>query len=87
MATSQWNTTIESGLCRRFMNLLGTPNWISGVALLGNTAAVNRMVYGWYPHPDILGTKCIVLFGHNPRRHSWTAVYKMIRVAQARARS
>ena len=38
---------------RRFMNLLGAPNWISGVALCaGNTAAINRMVYGWFPFPD-----------------------------------
>jgi tripartite-type tricarboxylate transporter receptor subunit TctC len=28
-------------------------NWLSGVALCaGNTAAINRMVYGWYPYPD-----------------------------------
>ena len=50
VATSNWNTTVDSGLSRRFMNLLGSPNWISGVAYcMGNTAAVNRMVYGWYP--------------------------------------
>ena len=84
VASSHWNTTVDSGLCRRFMNLVGSPNFISGVAYcMGNTAAVNRMVYGWYPQPDILGSKCIVLFGHNPRRHSWTAEYKMIRIAQA----
>ena len=36
----------DSGLGRRFMNHLGSPNWISGVAYcMGNTAAVNRMVY------------------------------------------
>ena len=53
VATSQWNTQTENGAGRRFMNLLGTPNWISGVALCaGNTAAVNRMVYGWFPYPD-----------------------------------
>lgn len=84
VATSHWNTTVDNGLCRRFMNLLGTPNFVSGVAYcMGNTAAVNRIVYGWYPAPDILNSKCIVLVGHNPRRHSWTAEYKMIRVAQS----
>ena len=84
VATSNWNTTVDSGLSRRFMNLLGSPNWISGVAYcMGNTAAVNRMVYGWYPRGDVLHSKCIVLFGHNPRRHSWTAEFKAIRVAQA----
>lgn len=75
----------DSGLCRRFMNHLGSPNWISGVAYcMGNTAAVNRMVYGWYPRTDILNSNCIVLFGHDPRRHSWTMEYKSIRMAQAR---
>ena len=84
VATSNWNTTVDSGMSRRFMNLLGSPNWISGVAYcMGNTAAVNRMVYGWYPRGDVLHSKCIVLFGHNPRRHSWTAEFKAIRVAQA----
>jgi anaerobic selenocysteine-containing dehydrogenase len=53
------------------MNLLGSPNWISGVALCsGNTAAINSMVYGWYPYPDYAQTNCIVLFGHNPKQHS-----------------
>ena len=38
----------DSGLSRRFMNHLGSPNWISGVAYcMGNTAAVNRIAYGW----------------------------------------
>jgi anaerobic selenocysteine-containing dehydrogenase len=83
VSTSQWNTSTDSGSGRRFMNLLGSPNWISGVALCaGNTAAVNRMVYGWFPFPDIPNTRCIVLFGHNPRRHSWTPVYNAIRRAQ-----
>jgi len=75
----------DSGLSRRFMNHLGSPNWISGVAYcMGNTAAVNRIAYGWYPRTDILNSKCIVLFGHDPRRHSWTMEYKSIRMAQAR---
>ena len=59
----------DNGAPRRFMNLLGSPNWISGVALCaGNTAAINRMVYGWFPFPDFFQTKCIVLFGHNPKK-------------------
>ncbi len=85
VATSQWNTSTESGAGRRFMNLLGAPNWISGVALCaGNTAAINRMVYGWFPQPDYSATNCIVLFGHNPKRHSWTPIYNNIRRAQSR---
>jgi len=84
VATSNWNTTVDNGMSRRFMNLLGSTNFISGVAYcMGNTAAVSRMVYGWYPRADILNSKCIVLFGHNPRRHSWTAEFKMVRVAQS----
>ena len=75
----------DGGLARRFMNHIGSPNWISGVAYcMGNTAAVNRLVYGWYPRDDILNSNCIVLFGHDPRRHSWTMEYKSIRMRQAK---
>ena len=85
VSTSQWNTQTDNGAARRFMNLLGSPNWISGVALCsGNTAAINRMVYGWYPYPDYAQTNCIVLFGHNPKQHSWTPIYNAIRRAQER---
>jgi anaerobic selenocysteine-containing dehydrogenase len=85
VATSEWNTSVDNGSTRRFMNLLGSPNWVSGVALCaGNTAAINRMVYGWFPNPDYKNTECIVLFGHNPKKHSWTPVYNKIRAAQAR---
>ena len=87
VSTSGWNTQTTHSLDRRFMNLLGSPNWISGVALCaGNTAAVNRLTYGWFPQPDLGATSCIVLFGHNPRKHSWTPIYNAIRAARARAR-
>lgn len=85
VSTSQWNTATDHGLGRRIMNHVGSPNWISGVALCaGNTAAVNRYTLGWHPMGDFTNTKCIVLMGHNPRRHSWTPMYNFIRSAQAR---
>ena len=84
IAGSNANIGLDNGLTRRFMNLVGTPNFISGIAYcMGNTAAVSRMVYGWYPRGDLMNTRCIVLFGHDPRRHSWTIEYKTIRTAQA----
>lgn len=85
VSTSQWNTSTDYGMGRRVMNLVGSPNWISGVALCaGNTAAINRMTYGWFPMPDYSNTECIVLFGHNPKRHSWTPIYNNIQRAKAR---
>lgn len=85
VSTSQWNTATDQGLGRRLMNHVGSPNWISGVALCaGNTAAVNRFTYGWFPMGDFNNARCIVLMGHNPRRHSWTPLYSYIRAAQAR---
>jgi anaerobic selenocysteine-containing dehydrogenase len=85
VSTSQWNTATDHGLGRRIMNHVGTPNWISGVALCaGNTAAINRFTYGWFPMGDFNNTNCIVLMGHNPRRHSWTPIYNYIRSAQER---
>ena len=84
VSSSQWNTATDHGLDRRVMNHIGSPNWTSGVALCaGNTAAINRYTYGWYPSADIANSKCMVLFGHNPRRHSWTAMYNLIKKAQA----
>ena len=84
VSSSQWNTATDHGLDRRVMNHIGSPNWTSGVALCaGNTAAINRYTYGWYPSADIANSKCVVLFGHNPRRHSWTAMYNLIKKAQA----
>lgn len=75
----------DSGMTRRFMNLVGSPNYISGVAVcMGNTSAVNRLTYGWFPMPDYSATNCIVLFGHDPKPHSWTPIYNDIRRAQER---
>ncbi|MCP4756203.1 MAG: molybdopterin-dependent oxidoreductase [Proteobacteria bacterium] len=85
VANSPANTSVDSGSMRRFMNLLGSPNWISGVALcLGNTAAVNRITYGWFPSPDYENTGCMVLMGHNPSGHSWVSEYIRIKRAQQR---
>ena len=48
VSESPWNIQTDNGMTRRFMNLVGSPNWLSGVSLCaGNTAAINRMVYGW----------------------------------------
>ena len=33
VSTSGWNTQVTYGADRRFMNLLGSPNWTSGVSL------------------------------------------------------
>ena len=83
VSTSGWNTQTTNGTDRRFMNLLGSPNWISGVALCaGNTAAINKMVYGWMPFGDFLNTKCVLLLGHNPRKHSWSPIFHMFNDAR-----
>ena len=50
----------------------------------GNTAAVNKLTYGWFPMGDFSNTQCIVLFGHNPKKHSWTPIYNQIEAARAR---
>ena len=85
VSTSQWNTCTDHGLGRRLMNHVGSPNWISGVAMCaGNTAAVNRLTYGWFPLADFSNTNCIVLFGHNPKRDSWVPVHNQILRARAR---
>lgn len=85
VTSGPWNCSTESGMTRRFMNLLGTPNYISPVALcLGNTAAVNRLTYGWLPLPDFENTRCIVLMGHNTNSQSWVWENIRLRLAEQR---
>ena len=64
-------------MTRRFLNLLGSPNYVSGTYLcLGNTSGVSRVTYGWHNFPDYWnGTKCIVMWGHDPQPNKWTAEY------------
>jgi anaerobic selenocysteine-containing dehydrogenase len=84
-STSEYNSQVGSGACRRFMNLLGSPNYISGVSLcMGNTAAVNSMTYGGYPFPDYENTRCVVYFGHNPKPNVWAGEYQRLKAAMAR---
>lgn len=85
VTSGPWNCSNECGMTRRFMNLLGTPNYISPVALcLGNTAAVNRFTYGWMPLPDFENTQCIVVMGHNTHTQSWVWEYIRQRLAEQR---
>ncbi|MBW2062926.1 MAG: molybdopterin-dependent oxidoreductase [Deltaproteobacteria bacterium] len=75
----------DNGTCRRFMNLLGSPNWISGISLcMGNTAVINRMTYGWYPSSDYENTNCVVYFGHNPKPNVWAMENDRLIAAQKR---
>lgn len=85
VTSGPWNCSTESGMTRRFMNILGTPNYLSPVALcLGNTAAVNRFTYGWMPMPDFENTNCIVLMGHNTNSQNWVWEYVRLRLAEQR---
>ncbi|WP_445776123.1 molybdopterin-containing oxidoreductase family protein [Shewanella sp.] len=85
VTSGPWNSSTESGMTRRFMNLLGTPNYLSPVALcLGNTAAVNRLTYGWMPLPDFENTQCVVVMGHNTNSQSWVWEYIRLKLAEKR---
>lgn len=85
VSSGPWNCSTESGMTRRFMNLLGSPNYLSPVALcLGNTAAVNRLTYGWMPLPDFENTSCVVLMGHNTNTQSWVWEYIRLKLAEKR---
>lgn len=85
VTSGPWNCSTESGMTRRFMNLLGSPNYLSPVALcMGNTAAVNRLTYGWMPLPDFENTKCIVVMGHNTNTQSWVWEYIRLKLAEKR---
>ena len=69
-------------MSRRFMNLLGSPNWTSPLLMcMGNTAAVNRTTYGWYQVADYEGTRCVVLWGHDPQPTKWVGEYMALKAA------
>lgn len=69
-------------MSRRFMNLLGSPNWTSPLLLcMGNTAAVNRTTYGRHQVAAYEGTRCVVLWGHDPQPTKWVGEYMSLRAA------
>lgn len=73
------------GITRRLMNHLGSPNYISGLALcMGNTAQVHRAVYGWFTSPDWTKTDCIMYFGQNRGPELWPGEYLSLRAALER---
>lgn len=63
-------------MSRRFMNLLGSPNWTSpNLICNGNTSCVNKVTYGWHQLADYVDTRCVVLWGHDPQPKKWVGEY------------
>ncbi len=85
VSTLAVNAGVDQGTIRRFMNLLGSPNWISGLSMcMGNTAQVHRATVGWYLVSDYEKAKCIVYIGHNPNKLNWVAEYNLLLDAKKR---
>jgi anaerobic selenocysteine-containing dehydrogenase len=79
------NAGADQGMIRRFMNLLGTPNYITGLAMcLGNTAQIHRTVFGNHIGNMYEKANCIVLVGHNPHRDNWPGEYARLKQALGR---
>lgn len=73
------------GITRRFMNHLGSPNYIAPVLLcMGNTAQVHRATYGWYTAHDWENTDLIVYFGQNRGPELWPSEFSQLKAALAR---
>lgn len=52
---------------RRFFNLYGSPNVSHIAPICGlNSFVVETAIYGWMAESDLLGSKAIVVWGHNP---------------------
>lgn len=70
------NAGLDQGMLRRFMNVLGTPNYITPLSMcMGNTAQVHRTTFGTHVKSYIPVAKCIVLLGHSPNRNNWVGEY------------
>ena len=64
------------GITRRFMNHLGSPNYITALDLcMGNTAQVHRATYGWFTSANWETADCIVYFGQNRGTELWPREY------------
>ena len=73
------------GITRRFMNHLGTPNYITALDLcMGNTAQVHRATYGWFTSANWADADCIVYFGQNRGPELWPREYLNLKAALTR---
>ena len=73
------------GITRRFMNHLGSPNYITALDLcMGNTAQVHRATYGWFTSANWAAADCIVYFGQNRGPELWPREYLNLKAALAR---
>ncbi len=85
VSTLPVNAGVDQGMVRRLMNLLGSPNWMSGLSMcMGNTAQVHRTTLGWFPMGDYTHAKCIVYIGHNPHEQNWVMEYYQLLQAKER---
>ncbi|MEY4126791.1 MAG: hypothetical protein RL737_980 [Bacteroidota bacterium] len=83
-STYGWSSNAGAA-SRRFMNLLGSPNWTwTGYVCLANSTVPSKATYGFWQFPDFENTKCIVLLGHAPGPQRWTAEYLWIKGALER---
>ena len=79
------NCTGDQGMIRRFMNVLGSPNFISGVHMCaGNTFQVHRVTFGTTVGEDFETANCILLVGHNPHKGNWAGQAAQIDAALQR---
>lgn len=73
------------GLTRRFMNHLGSPNYITALELcMGNTFQVHRAIYGGATVSDWAHADCVVYFGQDRDMERWPAEYLNLKAAKER---
>ena len=79
------NTGRDQGMVRRFMNLLGSPNFITGLHMcVGNTIQVHRVTYGTNSTSVFENANCILYVGHNPHKDNWVGEADKLAAAQRR---
>ncbi|MBQ9041796.1 MAG: molybdopterin-dependent oxidoreductase [Eggerthellaceae bacterium] len=73
------------GVTRRFLNHLGSPNYITPLLLcMGNTAQVHRAVYGWFTGPNWDAADLVVYFGQDRGPERWPVEFHKLNAALAR---
>lgn len=85
VSQTEINQQSEYGTLRRFMNLLGSPNWTAAMYMcIGNTAGVHRVTHGSYSFASFADSNCLLFIGKNLSNHNWVSQFNDLKAALKR---
>lgn len=82
LSISPWNIGTKDSDGRHLVNLSGSANWIGVERYGGNTALINRTVFGWFPYPNFYHRSYIGPLLYHQKQQSWASVCNNFHRAQ-----